>query len=69
MKARCPVNPEHETFATTAHVMEVWFVDAEGTFLESGDTLETVHGPDTGNLWHCAICAEEGKDVTAVVED
>ncbi len=55
--AICPQNREHKQFATTAHVVQEWKVDAHGNFLECLESaMETSHGPDPGNIWTCTTC-------------
>ena len=61
MKATCPKNPEHKRFLTVAHVQEEWVVDEHGTFQEVRGTLDTVHGPNPGNIWCCNECGIEAK--------
>jgi len=63
MRAKCPNDPTHRRFVTTAHVVEEWLVDSAGLWVETRCTLETAHGPDPGNIWQCAECG-----ATAVVE-
>lgn len=64
MKAICPKDANHKEFITVAHVTQDWKVDERGEYLEVIETLETTHGPNTGNTWTCNICGEE-----AIVED
>ena len=60
MKAICPTNPKHQTFVTTAHVMQEWEVDSDGSFLEvASGCLEVTHQPDPGNIWSCTECHAE----------
>jgi len=61
MKARCPKDPSHKRFITTAHVMEEWRVDSEGNWIETICCLQTDHGPDPDNTWTCAICGAEAE--------
>jgi len=61
MKATCPDNPNHKTFRTVAHVMEEWKVDAAGNFIEVTESLQTDHGPDSGNIWTCDECGTQAK--------
>lgn len=56
---RCPTDPAHGRFLTTAHVMQDWEVDGEGNFLSVHADLETTHGPDPGNIWTCLICGAQ----------
>lgn len=56
MKAVCPVDPLHDRFETTAHVVQAWEVTAKGDFIAGIADLETAHGPDAGNLWTCLEC-------------
>lgn len=46
---------------TCAHVLQDWKVDAFGNFIEEIETLETVHGPDNGNIWTCTECGAEAE--------
>lgn len=59
IEARCPKNPKHKKFHTTAHVMQLWEVDEKGNFIAVDQELQTDHGPDAGNIWTCVICGEE----------
>lgn len=61
IKATCPKNPEHKQFITTAHVVETWVVEADGTFIESIESVEVTHKPDPRNLWTCATCEADAK--------
>jgi hypothetical protein len=61
MHAVCPKDPSHNRFATTAHVVQDWVVDEHGNFIRELSTLETTHGPDTGNIWTCLNCGAEAK--------
>ena len=58
MKARCPKNPKHNRFVTTAHVMEEWVVDEHGNFQSKLETLQVDHLPDPDNEWTCRFCGE-----------
>ena len=59
MNAVCPANNEHKEFEATAHVVQLWKVDAKGNFLESLQNLETTHGPNSDNTWYCTTCGAE----------
>ncbi len=59
IEARCPKNPKHKRFLTTAHVMEEWEVDEHGLFIAVKRGLQTVHGPSPDNIWDCATCRAE----------
>jgi hypothetical protein len=59
LHARCPKDPSHRTFLTTAHVMEEWLVDENGRFIEAEQTLETTRRPHPDNIWTCATCGHE----------
>lgn len=49
-------------FSTTAHVMQLWNVDAQGSFQEViEDCLQVTHAPDYENVWECTKCGAEGK--------
>ena len=61
MRARCPKDPAHKEFITTAHVVEEWVVDEEGNWIETLQSLETAHPPHKDNCWSCAECGEEAK--------
>ena len=61
MKATCPNDPEHKQFVTTAHVTEEWIVDEHGEWVRTLQSLETAHGPDSGNIWTCFLCGTEAK--------
>ena len=61
--AVCPNNPDHKRFSTTARVLEEWQVDEHGNFLASLGCLETVHGPNPGNLWYCCECEDATEAV------
>ena len=64
-KLRCPNDPDHEYFETTAHVMEAWKVNADGEWCETIESLEVTHGPDFDH--NSVTCCECGAD--AEVED
>ncbi len=61
---KCPNNPRHRRFMTTAHITEVWIVDERGEYIEAleGDK-EVTHGPDPGNNWTCYECNEQATIV------
>jgi len=62
---KCPKNPSHKKFRTTAHVMQEWLVDAKGEFLGViQHSLEVSHGPDLDNLWRCAECGAQAVDAS-----
>lgn len=61
MKARCPKNPDHKKFVTTAHMMEEWVVDDTGNWTETLRSLQVDHGPDPDNSWECAVCWEKAE--------
>ena len=61
MKAVCPNDPSHKKFITVAHVTEDWVVDEKGNFIESLGAIETVHGPDEGNIWSCNTCGADAE--------
>lgn len=61
MKATCPKSKSHKEFLTVATVMEEWRVDEEGNFLNTEQSLQTNHGPDSGNIWTCAVCGAQAK--------
>lgn len=49
-------------FSTTAHVMPLWKVDAQGNFQEIlEDCLQVTHVPEYENVWECTKCSAEGK--------
>lgn len=55
-KATCPTDPSHDRFVTTAHVQQDWVVNRDGDFVSELATLDTTHGPDSGNEWTCQTC-------------
>lgn len=58
--AKCPNNPNHKRFETTAHVMQLWEVDEKGNFINVVDeSMEVSHGPDKDNIWTCCECGAE----------
>lgn len=60
MKVKCPENPEHKQFVTTAHVMQDWFVDENGNFVAvATECVEVTHRPDPDNVWTCLVCGAE----------
>lgn len=62
MPKKCPKNPNHKTFITTAHEVHDWLVDENGTFIEDKGCTETAHSPDPDNIWTCATCNTEAID-------
>lgn len=58
-KVVCPRNLEHKEFSVTAHVSEDWKVDEHGNFLDKIATIETVHAPDSGDMYWCIACKNE----------
>lgn len=56
---RCPNNGGHTRFSTTAHIVQVWKVDEEGTYLDVLQDLEVTHDVDLGNTWTCLACGAE----------
>jgi hypothetical protein len=60
-KAKCPKSSDHKRFITVAHISQDWEVDENGHWLNTIEDLETVHGPDSGNTWQCAVCGEEAE--------
>ena len=63
MFVHCPNDESHQTFETSAHVMESWQVDQFGNWISTLATLETTHGPDADNIFTCLTC-----DTAAIVE-
>jgi cytochrome oxidase Cu insertion factor (SCO1/SenC/PrrC family) len=59
LKVKCPNNPKHNQFVTTAHEVHDWLVDAEGNFIKDLGCTEIAHEPDMGNLWTCRKCGAE----------
>lgn len=59
------VCPNHcdSLFATPAHVVQTWKVDAFGNFIDEMSTDSTTHGPDDGNTWECLECGAEAEIV------
>lgn len=64
MKATCTKDTNHKEFLTPAHVAQTWKVDEDGDFLGVFSNDDTISGPNSGNIWTCAICGAE-----AIVED
>lgn len=61
---QCPNFCKDSTFLTTAHIMQEWEVDENGTFLAVADEyMETTHGPDRGNIWGCTKCGAIEREV------
>jgi len=60
---RCPKNPNHKKFITTAHEVHDWVVDENGEFLKDLGCSEVAAKPDTGNIWTCAICKTEAEKI------
>jgi hypothetical protein len=59
-RATCPVNPEHNRFATSAHVAQTWEVDRDGEFVSViADCTDVTHRPESGNLWECLDCVDD----------
>lgn len=62
----CKDNPNHRRkFCTIATVVEEWLVDENGNWVETVESLDTVNGPHSENVWTCADCgnqAEVGPD-------
>ena len=56
MHARCPKNPDHKKFVTSASEVHDWLVDEHGNFLEDRGCTETLHKPHADNIWECAEC-------------
>lgn len=55
----CP-NGCDALLCTSAHVMQDWAVDAEGSFQECLDScVQTDQGPDDDNIWTCKECGAE----------
>jgi hypothetical protein len=61
MRARCTKNPDHQRFATTAHVMEEWEVTSDGDFVSVIESLQIDHGPDPENEWTCLECGAKAE--------
>lgn len=61
MKAVCPNSPDHDVFVTTAHVMEEWVVNRDGSWRETLQSLEVTHSPDAGNTWTCTFCGSKAE--------
>lgn len=56
MPARCPKNPNHKVFLTTAHEVHDWEVDPDGGFIKDLGCSEIAAKPDHGNIWVCKKC-------------
>lgn len=53
---QCPRCGAKEFFVS-AHVVQDWVVDENGTFLEIiDDCIEVTHYPDDTDIWDCAEC-------------
>jgi len=59
MSARCPKNPKHKVFLTTAHEVHEWEVDPDGEFIKDLGCSMLAAKPDTGNIWICKICGSK----------
>ena len=64
MKAKCPENPNHQEFITTAHVAQTWKVDQHGNFVAEISNDCVVADPHPHNQWTCATCG-----ATATVDE
>lgn len=58
-KVKCPNNPKHAEFVTTAHEVHDWIVDSKGNFVEDLGCSEVAAEPDIDNIWTCHICGAE----------
>ena len=58
---RCPNNPLHDRFITTAHEIHDWVVDSKGNFVQDLGCSEVAAKPDVNNIWVCKICGEEAE--------
>lgn len=66
MKMKCPKDPNHKKFKTTAHVIQLWEVDETGDFLREINSAEDItHWPSTDNTWTCSVCGAEAQKVVA----
>jgi len=62
MKATCPTSPNHMKFITSATILQDWFVDEGGNFIEEADDCTGVlHFPDRDNVWTCNDCGETAE--------
>lgn len=62
VRLTCPNNPEHKTFETVAHVMELWSVDEHGEWAETLTCLAVTVKPDfDGNQVTCHHCGADAK--------
>jgi len=59
--ATCPKDPKHKRFVTVATVLEEWEVNEHGDFLAPHGCIETVHMPDSDNVWECAVCGAQAE--------
>ena len=56
MKKKCP-KCGAESFCVSAHVVQDWIVDSNGTFMQEADScVEVTHYPDDEDIWTCAKC-------------
>lgn len=62
----CP-NGCEDHLSTVAHVSQDWVVDLTGSFIRTlNDAVETVAGPNDGNIWTCMECGTEADTYKAV---
>ena len=56
---KCP-KCKNTKFNVSAHVVQEWLVDENGSFIETTDDCVAVaHFPDNEDLWTCAECGYE----------
>ena len=53
---KCPICGAEE-FYVSAHVVQDWIVDCNGSFLDViDDCIEVAHAPDDDDIWDCVGC-------------
>lgn len=61
MRLTCPNDPEHDSFYTTAEVLEEWITDRHGNWQETTATIETTRAPTADSQWLCKDCQDMGR--------
>ena len=57
---RCPKCGGGE-FVVSAHVVQEWIVDKNGSFVEViNDCTDVTHKPDNEDVWACRKCGYDG---------
>ena len=62
--ARCPEDSSHNSFVTSATVVEDWVVDAYGDWQGTVECAEVLHRPSDDNVWTCATCGTQAVFVS-----